>query len=95
MFGKKPIVIQHPRAYELYEYHLGDRFDAGVPAECFRPKFALPVVSFRGAGRVAGFLRAFQAPQVWYRQQVGVNGVGGVQTGGIGFTPLLESDELG
>lgn len=92
---RKPSPILHPQAHELYQYHLGVRFDPGAQAEAFLPKFGLPVISFRGAGRVAGEMRVTQQPQVWFTPQRGVNGLGGVQAGRVMFQPLLDPSQIG
>jgi hypothetical protein len=93
-YGKKPVVIQHPVATDLYSYHLGPRFDPGAQAEVFNPLFTLPIVLFRGAGRVAGGFMVTQHPQVWFTQQSGINGLGGVVPGQINFQPLIDPSQL-
>lgn len=82
--------ILHPQDLNLYQYHLGIRFEPGAAAEVFQPRFELPIISFRGRGRVAGAMRIFQHPQLWFNQQRGINGVGGIQTGQILGQPLLD-----
>lgn len=88
---KNKTYIQHPLNHELYQYMLGPRFHAGAPAEIFLPKFQLPVVSFRGRGRVAGQFRTLQPPQVWFTPLSGpAVGLGGIQTGQIISQPLID-----
>lgn len=82
--------ILHPMNKELYQYHLGFRFDPGAAAEAFQPLFENPILSFRGRGRIAGALRVTQTPQVWYRQQRGINGLGGLQAGQIISQSLID-----
>lgn len=84
------VIIQHPLAHELYQYHLGPRFDPGAQAEVLNPRFQLPEILFRGAARLAGSLSKFQPPQVWFRQQRGLVGLGGLQTGQIILQPLID-----
>ena len=93
-FGKKPVLILHPVADELYQYHLGPRFDPGAMAEVFNPLFQLPTIVYRGAGRVAGALMVTQHPQVWFTRQSGINGLGGVVPGQIQFQPLIDPSQL-
>jgi hypothetical protein len=90
MWGKKPTRIAHPLAHQFYNYHLGIRFDPGAMAEAFVPAFQLPVLSFRGRARLAGSLRVLQHPQVWFKQQRGVSGLGGIQAGQVLGQPLLD-----
>jgi hypothetical protein len=82
--------IQHPLNDELYQYRLGNRFDPGAEAEVFEPLFELPVIVFRGAGRVAGSLMVTQHPQVWFNPQSGIVGLGGVQAGQLISQPLID-----
>jgi hypothetical protein len=71
--------ILHPVAHELYQYVLGRRFDPGAMAEAFEPLTSLPPISLAGAGRIHGFmagqLRPFQHPQVWFHPQTTLVGV--------------------
>lgn len=90
-FGKKPVAVQHS---QLYNYHIGPRFDPGAQAEVFNPLFTLPVIFIRGAGRIAGSLRVTQHPAVWFTQQSGINGLGGVVPGQIIFQPLIDPSQL-
>jgi len=92
--SRRAIRIQHPLNHELYQYALGIRFDPGAMAEAFEPLFQLPVLSFRGRGRVAGTLNKFQPPQVWFTQQNGVVGLGGLQAGGLVGQPLLDPENF-
>jgi hypothetical protein len=92
--GKQPIKIQHPTAYNLYGYHLGPRFDPGAQAEVFNPFNSLPLIVIRGAGRVAGALDVLQHPQVWFTQQSGIVGLGGIVPGQIMFQPLIDPSQL-
>ncbi len=87
-------VIIHPANHQLYNYHLGPRFDPGAQAEVFNPLFQLPLVSFRGRGRVAGEFRVEQRPQVWFKQQNGVVGVGGFQAGQVILQPLIDPSDF-
>lgn len=82
--------IQHPLNKELYQYRLGKRFDPGAMAEAFDPLFTLPMILFRGAGRLAGALNVFSHPQVWFNQQQGIQGVGGLQAGFLVSQPLID-----
>lgn len=97
MWGKRPTKIQHPLAYQLYNYHLGPRFDPGAQAEVLKPKFQNPLASFLGAGRVGGFVagqfRVTQPAQVRFYRQVGLVGLGGVQAGSFRGAPLLDISE--
>lgn len=86
--------ILHPVAHELYQYHLGIRFDPGAMAEAFEPLFGLPLVSFRGSGRVAGALRPLQPPQVWFTQQQGIQGLGGLVAGQVILQPLINPSDF-
>jgi hypothetical protein len=87
---KQPSTIQHPILNEFYHYRLGVRFDPGALAEAFLPQFQLPLVSFAGRSRVAGEFRVTQPAQVWFTQQRGVNGVGGIAVGAFRGAPLLD-----
>ncbi len=80
----------HPIADELYQYRQARPFEPGAMDEAFLPKFSLPVISFRGAARVAGTLNKYQHPQVWFHRQIGVQGFGGVTAGQIIGQPLLD-----
>lgn len=82
--------ILQPFNDNLYSYHMGIRFDPGAAAEAFNPRFELPIISFRGRARVAGALRIHQQPQLWFAQQRGVNGLGGLSAGQIISQPLLD-----
>ncbi len=87
--------IQHPLNHELYQYMLGYRFDPGAMAEVFEPLTTLPEIVFRGPARLAGALNVFQPPQIWFNQQMGVNGLGGVQAGYLRGTPLIDPVQIG
>ena len=91
---KAPVVIQHPLNHELYQYHLGYRFDPGAMAEAFIPLFELPHIMFRGAARVAGTLNKLQPPQVWFARQNGIVGMGGIQNGQLISQPLLDPSQF-
>jgi hypothetical protein len=84
------ISIDHPLAHQLYNYISGRRFDPGAPAEAFQPLFQLPVISFRGRARLAGQFLTLQPPQVWFDQQSGINGLGGLQFGQLISQPLID-----
>lgn len=92
--NKNRPVIQHPIAHQLYQYRLGRRFDPGAMAEAFDPLFALPTISFRGPARLAGTLSVFQSPQIWFNQQVGIVGLGGLQAGMLISQPLIDPSQL-
>lgn len=95
MFTRKSrTVIGHPLAHQLYNYVLGRRFDPGAMAEALLPRFSIPVTSFVGSARVAGTMSKFQPPQVYFLQQRGLNGVGGIQSGQIISQPLLDPVQL-
>lgn len=84
-------VILHPLNDELYQYHLGIRFDPGAMAETFDPLFVNPLFSVGGAGRsYRGTPNPVQPPQVYFNQQRGVNGLGGIQTGQLISQPLID-----
>lgn len=88
--------INHPTAKELYHYHLGPRFDPGAQAEIFEPENTLPLLSFRGAARLAGALDVVQHPQVYFQAQTIGAGLGGTIAGQIRFAPLaIEEGETG
>lgn len=86
--------IQHPLNHELYQYRLGPRFDPGAMAEVFEPLFQLPHILFRGAGRIAGTMSKLQPPQVWFTQQRGIVGLGGLQAGQVISQPLLDPSQF-
>lgn len=90
---REDVKIVHPTATEFYQYRLGIRFDPGAEAEGFEPKFTLPLISFRGPGRVAGALRPLAGPQVWFAPQVGTQGIGGLTAGQIALAPLLDPSQ--
>ena len=91
---KSPRAPKSLKGSELVEYRLGRRFDPGAQAEVFEQVLTNPSILFRGAGRVAGALSVFQHPQVWFRPQIGVNGLGGVQAGQYVGQPLLDPAQL-
>lgn len=94
MFGwhaKRMPIIQHPLADEFYQYIHGLRFDPGAAGEGFLQPTSLPVISFRGRARVAGqYFKPLQPPQVYFNQQNGIVGLGGLQAGQIISQPLLD-----
>jgi hypothetical protein len=83
-----------PKSTELVDYRIGRRFDPGAPAEVFEQVFTNPIVLFRGRGRVAGSLYPLQPAQVWFGPQLGVQSLGGVQTGQYVGQPLIDPAEL-
>lgn len=89
---RRQVRIQHPTAHQFYQYQLGERFDPGAMAEAFVPKFANPILSFRGAGRLCGEIcRPFaSSPQVWFNPIQPVIGLGGNIAGQFIHQPLLD-----
>jgi hypothetical protein len=81
-------------AKQFYNYILGTRFDPGAEAEVFERATEDPIQVFRGAARLAGSLNVFQHPQVWFTQQNGVQGIGGLQAGTVRFTPLIDPEQF-
>jgi hypothetical protein len=78
----------------VYDYRLGRRFDPGAPAEAFEALLGTPVFLFRGAARLAGSMSKFQPPQVWFRNQTGVQGLGGLQAGQFVGAPLIDPSQV-
>lgn len=93
-FFSRPKLPKDLKGGQMYDYRLGRRFDPGAPAEAFEPLLGIPVTLFRGRARVAGTLSKFQPPQVWFRNQVGVNGLGGVQAGQFVGAPLIDPSQV-
>lgn len=93
-FFSRPKLPKDLKGGTVYDYRLGRRFDPGAPAEAFEALLGTPVVLFRGRARVAGSLSKFQPPQVWFRNQVGVQGLGGVQAGMYVGQPLLDPSQI-
>lgn len=92
----RDIRILHPHTKELYHYSLGVRFDPGALAEGFRPLFQLPILFAAGRSRIAAQkMRPLQPAQVWFSQQRGINGLGGVQHGTFVLQPLLDPAQFG
>lgn len=87
--------IAHPTADQYYNYLMGVRFDPGAPSEAFKPMHQLPAIVARGAGRVAGSLRVFQHAQLYFHQQIGINGLGGLQAGQVILQPLFDPNSQG
>ncbi len=94
--GGRPVtVINHQTAYNLYTYHLGRRFDPGAQAEAFLPLNALPVITFNGPGKLARpYFRPLQPAQVWFNQQVGIAGIGGIAFAGIKLQGLTDPSQF-
>lgn len=67
--------IIHPLGFQYYNYVLGRRFDPGAEAEAFQQLFALPIISFRGAARLAGTLDKIQPPQVMVPLAIRTSGI--------------------
>lgn len=78
----------------LFNFRLGIRFDPGAQAEAYDPAIQNPVFTFRGAGRLAGSLRALAGPQIWFNQLTGIQGIGGLQSGSLISQPLLDPSQL-
>lgn len=93
-FFKSPRVPKSVQGGEVTEYRLGRRFDPGAPAEVFEQVFSLPVILFRGRGRVAGTLNKFQPPQVNVTPVLGVQGLAGIQAGQYVGQPLIDPEQL-
>ena len=85
LFGKKRIA--HPNA-PFYQYVPGELFNPGAQSLAFEMRFGLPLLVYRGAGRIAGALQVTQQPQMWANLAVPISGFGGLQTGTFGFQPL-------
>lgn len=96
--GKKrpgEIRIKHPKAHQLYNYVLGRRFDPGALAETFEALFGLPVLTFRGAGRLPRQqFFALQPPQIQVQYSVPTSGMG-TFAGQYILQPLLTDGEEG
>jgi len=93
---KRPIVAApNTRQSPLYQYRLGRRFDPGAQGEVFEPTFSLPVILFRGSGRVCGSLGKFQPPQVYVNAQIRQVGIGGIQAGQYFSQALLDPSQIG
>lgn len=78
----------------LYQYRLGVRLDPGAAAEVLEPSLTLPVILFRGNGRVAGSLAVTQPPQVFFNGQIGLQGLGGVAAGQMFSQALIDPSQL-
>lgn len=87
--------IGHPTAKQYYNYLLGIRFDPGAMGEAFEPMHQLPPIVIRGAGRVAGGMRVLQHAQLYFKPQVGIAGLGGLQAGQVISQPLLDLNTAG
>lgn len=84
--------VAHPLA--PVQYKVGDVFLPGAGNEVYESPTELPVIVFRGRGRVAGALSIFQPPQIWFNPQVGLNGLGGIQAGTLILQPLLDPSQF-
>jgi len=87
---KRPVKIPVLNGGGLYQYELGPRFDPGAQGEVFEPLFELPLLRYIGAATRAGFLRVTQQPQLWFNQQTGIVGLGGLQAGQLISQPLID-----
>jgi hypothetical protein len=91
MFGRKK-KCPHPTAGDFYHYHFGTEFNNGAMEFTFEPNFDLPVISFRGAGRLAGALKPLQPTPVYLSTlRVPVAGFGGIQAGQFVHQSLTDS----
>lgn len=94
-FGKgKAGQVPHTSAPDLYHYQPGIKIMSdNVLTWAFDSPQTLPLLVFRGAGRVAGMLGVLaNAPQVVAPLAIPTNSFGGLQTGGIQFSPLEGAD---
>ncbi len=85
--------ITHPLA-PFVTYKVGDVFLPGSGNEVYESLTELPLILFRGRGRVAGTLSVFQPAQIWFSPQVGLNGLGGLQAGQLISQPLLDPSQF-
>ena len=84
---------QYPNS-PVNHFVIGRRFDPGAPGEVFVSDLGLPLIIFRGAGRLAGSLSKLQPPQVWFPPQAGVQGIGGIQAGQYVGQPLIDPGQI-
>lgn len=85
---------KHPTAPYLYQYRQGvvPQADSVLSLAFDWQNWHLPVLLFRGAGRVAGALAVVaQAPQPWAPLAVPTSSFGGSQAGIFEFAPLLDT----
>lgn len=87
MFGRKR--IKHPDV-SLYQYHYGEVFTNGAMEQAFEATFENPIVSFRGAGRVAGTFSALQPAPLYMLRRAPVAGMG-TTAGQLLLHPLTDS----
>jgi hypothetical protein len=90
---KSLLAPRHPDS-PVDHYVIGRRFDPGAPGEVFVSDLGLPLMIFHGRARVAGSLSKFQTPQVWFPQQQGIQGIGGVQAGAFVGQRLFDPAEI-
>jgi hypothetical protein len=95
LFGSPKLPKSAAKGTVLYDYVLGRRFDPGAGAEVFQPAYTLPVIMFRGNGRVAGRINPTQPPMVQFNSAVGLQGFGGIQVGQLFGQPLLDPSQIG
>lgn len=93
--GLQSAQVNHPKAFGLYDYAVGPRWNPQAPAEVFMPRFATPVQSLNGMATFtrSNRLRIFQRPQVYVNRAVTRVGIGGIVGGGMTLTPLIDPNE--
>lgn len=93
MLGRagKPIIPHTDTS--LVHYQAGIKvMDDSVLTWAFDAPTTLPVILYRGAGRVAGALAVVAtAPQPWAPLAIPVNSFGGSQAGKFTFQPLVDN----
>ncbi len=85
-------LVPHPST-PLVQYQPGIKVQAdSILSWAFDMPTTLPVILFRGAGRVAGALAVVaQSPQPWAPLAIPVNSWGGSQAGTFIFNPLVDN----
>lgn len=85
-------LVPHPTT-NLVQYSPGIKVqDDSILSWAFDMPTTLPVILFRGAGRVAGALAVVaQSPQPWAPLAIPVNSFGGSQAGKFAFAPLTDT----
>jgi hypothetical protein len=86
-------LVPHTTAPQIVHYQPGIKvMDDSVLSWGFDMPTTLPVIVFRGAGRVAGMLGVLaNAPQNWSPLAIPTNSYGGSQAGKFILSPLVDT----
>lgn len=94
MIWSRKKTVAHGHAPTVFSYHRGEIFTNGAMEYVLRQPQTLPILLYRGPGRLCGQLNVLQHAQVVANLAVATSSLGGLQSGQFALQPLSDPNSI-